>query len=167
MQQGYHQLLLDPQSSRMATFSTPWGNMRPKRLIFGAKASQDLFNEAIYRIFGDILRCLNQRDDILLGGKTMEEHNVQQDIGSSPAESSGVWNHIQRQVPVWSRVDRVLWTQVHERRIKAKPRENQSCETKQPARIKRSCKKFPWHDQVSIKVHPKICITNRTASPLH
>ena len=75
MRQGYHQLLLDPDSRKIATFSTPWGNMRPKRLIFGAKASQDLFDEAIYRIFGDIPRCLNQRDDILLGGRNMEEHN--------------------------------------------------------------------------------------------
>ena len=49
--------------------------MRPKRLIFGAKSSQVLFDEAIYRIFGDIPRCLNQRDDILLGGTDLEEHN--------------------------------------------------------------------------------------------
>ena len=50
MMQGYHQLLLDPESRKIATFSTPWGNFRPKRLIFGAKSSQDLFNETIYRI---------------------------------------------------------------------------------------------------------------------
>ena len=75
MRHGYHQLLLDPESRKIATFSTPWGNMRSKRLIFGAKASQDLFDEAIYRIFGDIPRCLNQRDDILLGGRNFEEHN--------------------------------------------------------------------------------------------
>ena len=75
MKQGYHQLMLHPESRAVATFSTPWGNMRPKRLIFGAKSSQDLFDEAIYRIFGDIPRCLNQRDDILLGGRDMEEHN--------------------------------------------------------------------------------------------
>ena len=74
MKQGYHQLLLDPESRGVATFSTPWGNMRPKRLIFGAKSSQDLFDEIIERIFGDIPYCLTQRDDILLGGKTLEEH---------------------------------------------------------------------------------------------
>ena len=49
--------------------------MRPKRLIFGAKSSQDLFDEAMFRIFGDIPKCLNQRDDILIGGCTLEEHN--------------------------------------------------------------------------------------------
>ena len=49
--------------------------MRPRRLVFGAKSSQDLFDEMIYRIFGDIPNCLNQRDDILLGGRNIEEHN--------------------------------------------------------------------------------------------
>ena len=55
MRQGYHQLLLDPESRKIATFSTPWGNFRPKRLIFGTKSSQDLFDETIYCIFGDAL----------------------------------------------------------------------------------------------------------------
>ena len=75
MRQGYHQLLLDPESRKIATFSIPWGNMQPKRLIFGTKASHDPFDEAIYRIFGDIPRYLNQWDYILLGGRKMEEHN--------------------------------------------------------------------------------------------
>ncbi len=64
LRQGYHQLALDPASRAVATFATPWGNYRPKRLIFGAKASQDLFDETMQRIFGDIPRCLNQRDDL-------------------------------------------------------------------------------------------------------
>jgi len=109
MRQGYHQLLLDPESRKIATFSTPWGNMRPKRLIFGVKASQDLFDEAIYRIFGDIPRCLNQRDDILLGGINMEEDKTLEAVLQG---------------------DRVLWTQVHKGQIKAKPRENQYCKRK-------------------------------------
>ena len=67
--QGYHQLTLDPETRQIATFSTPWGNYRPKRLIFGEKSSQDVFDEAMFRIFGDIPHCLNQRDDILLGGR--------------------------------------------------------------------------------------------------
>jgi len=75
MRQGYHQLMLETESRMIATFSTPWGNLRPKRLVFGAKASQDMFDEAMYRIFGDIPGCLNQRDDILIAGRTIEEHN--------------------------------------------------------------------------------------------
>ena len=65
MVQGYHQLMLDPASREIATFATPWGNMRPKRLMFGAKSSQDIIDEAIYKVFCDIPNCLNQRDDIL------------------------------------------------------------------------------------------------------
>ena len=31
-------------------------------------------DEAMFRIFGDIPHCLNQRDDILLGGRDQTEH---------------------------------------------------------------------------------------------
>ena len=75
LKQGYHQLILHPDSRAVATFSTPWGNMRPNRPIFGTKSSQDLFNEAMFRIFGDIPKCLNQPDDILIGGTTLVDHN--------------------------------------------------------------------------------------------
>ena len=67
--------MLHPESRSVATFSTPWGNFRPKRLVFGAKASQDLFDDAMSRIFGDIPQCLNQRDDILIGARNWKEHN--------------------------------------------------------------------------------------------
>ena len=88
--QGYHQLILHPESRAVATFSTPWGNMRPRRLIFGAKASQDLFDEAMFRIFGDIPKCLNQRDDILIGGATLEDHNRTLEAVLQRAEDFGI-----------------------------------------------------------------------------
>ena len=37
LRQGHHQLTLDPSTKQVATFSTPWGNYRPQRLVFGAK----------------------------------------------------------------------------------------------------------------------------------
>ena len=74
MRLGYHQLSLDPAKRQVATFSTPWRNYRAKRLVFGAKSSRDVFNEATFRAFGDIPHCLNQRDDILLGGSVEAEH---------------------------------------------------------------------------------------------
>ena len=54
--------------------STPWGNYRPKRHVFGAKSSQNVFGEAMFRAFRDIPHCLNQRDDKLLGGRDVAEH---------------------------------------------------------------------------------------------
>ena len=75
LKQGYHQVILHPDSRAVATISTPLGTVRPKRLICGAKSSQNLLDEAMFRIFGDIPKCLNQRDDILTGGTTLEDHN--------------------------------------------------------------------------------------------
>jgi hypothetical protein len=75
LRQGYHQLKVSPETAQVATFSTPWGNYRPRRLVFGAKSSQDVFDEAMFRIFGDIPRCMIQRDDLLIGGRNEAEHN--------------------------------------------------------------------------------------------
>ena len=90
LRQGYHQLVLDPECRAVATFSTPWGNMRPKRLIFGAKSSQDVFDETMYRIFGDIPKCMNQRDDILIGGRDMANHNKTLEAVLKRAEDFGI-----------------------------------------------------------------------------
>ena len=68
--------MLHPDSRAIVTFSTPWGHFRPKRLIFDAKASQDLFDDVMFRIFGDIPMSLNQRDDILIGGRNIAGHNA-------------------------------------------------------------------------------------------
>ena len=76
LRQGYHQLKLDPASRAIATFSTPWRNYRPKWLVFGAKASQDLFDETIQTIFGDIPWCIKQRDDIMIGVHDWAKHNA-------------------------------------------------------------------------------------------
>ena len=90
LRSGYHQLMLHPDSRAVVTFSTPWGNYRPKRLVFGAKSSQDLFDDMMFRIFGDIPMCLNQRDDILVGGRTMEEHNKTLEMVFQRAKDFGI-----------------------------------------------------------------------------
>lgn len=75
LKQGYHQLRVGQETAKVATFSTPWGNYRPRRLVFGAKSSQDVFDEAMFRVFGDIPHCMLQRDDLLIGGRDKEEHD--------------------------------------------------------------------------------------------
>jgi hypothetical protein len=57
------------------TFSTPWENYGYKRLAFGGKNSQDLFYAEIAKIISGIPHVLNNRDDIMVGGKDWEEHN--------------------------------------------------------------------------------------------
>ena len=108
MRQGYHQLLLHPESRQVATFCTPWGNMRPKRLIFGAKASQDLFDETIYSIFSDIPKCLNQRDDALIGGKNLEEHNRTLEIVLQRALVYGITFNLENVNLVWMNLNSMV-----------------------------------------------------------
>jgi len=65
LRQIYHQLTLYHATRQVATFSTPLKNYSPKRLVFRATSSQDVFDEAMFRAFGDIPHCLNQKDDNL------------------------------------------------------------------------------------------------------
>ena len=73
LKQGYHQLTLNLETRKVATFSTPSGTYGPKQLIFVAKSSQDVLDKAMFKAFGDIQHCLNQRD-ILMGGQDNEEY---------------------------------------------------------------------------------------------
>ena len=59
LRQIYHQLTLNHATRQVATFSAPWRNYRPKTLVFRATSSQDVFNEAMFRAFGDIPHRLN------------------------------------------------------------------------------------------------------------
>ena len=96
LRSGYHQLMLHPDSRAVVTFSTPWGNYRPKRLVFGAKASQDLFDDMMFKIFGDIPMCMNQRDDILIGGRNMDEHNKTLEAVFQKAKDFGITFNLEK-----------------------------------------------------------------------
>jgi uncharacterized protein YaeQ len=56
-------------------FSTPWGNYRYKRLAFGGVNSQDLFDNDMAKILSRIPRALNNRDDIMIGGVDLADHD--------------------------------------------------------------------------------------------
>ena len=57
------------------TFSTPWGNYRYKRLVFGGVNSQELFDSEMAKILSGIPRTLNNRDDIIIGGVDLPDHD--------------------------------------------------------------------------------------------
>ena len=52
----------------------PMGKVQTQETSVGAKSLQDIFHEVMFRIFRDVPHCLNQRDDILLGGRDEAEH---------------------------------------------------------------------------------------------
>ena len=75
MSQAYHQLELDEASRYITTFSTHVGLRRYKRLLFGVNAASEIFQNAIATILADIPGARNLSDDIIVFGKTQEDHD--------------------------------------------------------------------------------------------
>lgn len=72
---GYHQLELDEESRNITTFSTHVGLRRYKRLNFGVTSAAEIFQNHIAELLTDISGSLNTSDDILIYGKSQEEHD--------------------------------------------------------------------------------------------
>ena len=72
---GYWQIKLDVESSKLTTFNTPWGRYRYTRLPFGIKTAGDIFIYEMGKILGGLKGVDVITDDILVYGKTIQEHN--------------------------------------------------------------------------------------------
>lgn len=72
---GNHQLELDPTSCHLTNFNTPWGFKRYTRLNFGTLIAQELFHEEIKKTVAGISRVKNTSDDITVYGKTTKEYD--------------------------------------------------------------------------------------------
>ncbi|CAI5671963.1 unnamed protein product [Oreochromis niloticus] len=65
---------LDQKSSMLTTFSTCFGRYRFLRMPFGLNAASEVFQRAMEQIFAGY-PCAIIADDILIGGRTMKEHD--------------------------------------------------------------------------------------------
>ena len=72
---GYWTVMLSDESSLLTTFNTPFGRYRYLRLPFGLKNSQDIFQQKIDECFESMPGVACIVDDILVYGKTPQEHN--------------------------------------------------------------------------------------------
>lgn len=72
---AYHQLELAEESRFITTFSTHVGLRRYKRLLFGVNAASEIFQNAISELLSDIPGAKNLSDDIIVHGKTQDEHD--------------------------------------------------------------------------------------------
>jgi hypothetical protein len=73
--QGYHQILLHPDSRYITTFSTHIGLWQYKRLNFGMSCSAEIFQRIISDVIAGIPGTRNISDDIYVGGKDITEHD--------------------------------------------------------------------------------------------
>ena len=72
---GYWHVALDHESSLLCTFNTPFGRYRFKRLPFGVKLSQDIFQRKLDEVYKDIPNVMGIADDIVVCGSTESEHD--------------------------------------------------------------------------------------------
>ena len=72
---GYWQIQLDTESSKLTTFITPFGRFRFNRLPFGIMSAPEHFQRRMTEILGDIEGVVCLVDDVLVSGKTQEEHD--------------------------------------------------------------------------------------------
>ena len=73
---AFHQLELDEQSRYITTFQTENGIKRFKRLNFGVNSAQEELQHALRETIKDIDGTMNLIDDIIVYGKTQEEHDT-------------------------------------------------------------------------------------------
>ena len=66
---------LNEESSYLTTFNTPFGRCRFCRLPFGIVSSQDEFQRKMDEIFEDLPGTTPLVDDVIVHGKTQEEHD--------------------------------------------------------------------------------------------
>jgi hypothetical protein len=71
---GFWQIELTPESAKLTTFITPFGRYIFNRLPFGISSAPELFQHRISEILRDYDGVVGLIDDVLIHGKTEEEH---------------------------------------------------------------------------------------------
>lgn len=72
---AFWQLELDPPSSYLCTFSTPFGRYRFLRVPYGITSAPELFQRVVAEMLEDIPNAENFFDDIIVWGSTVEQHD--------------------------------------------------------------------------------------------
>lgn len=73
---GFWQIKLDQESSKLCTFSTPFGRYKFKRMPYGICSASEVFMKKIKELFDRIEGMDVFIDDIIIWGRTLEEHNA-------------------------------------------------------------------------------------------
>lgn len=73
--QGFWQIKLDTESSKLCTFNTPIGRFRFLRLPLGISSASEVFQRAIAEMIEDLDGVVNIIDDLLVWGDSQQEHD--------------------------------------------------------------------------------------------
>ena len=106
---GYWQIPLDPESQLLTTFNSPFGRYCFRRMPFGVKSAQEIFQKRTNQNFGDLLGVETDIDDIF--GMGVIEWRAQQTIRSSTTEMSEDRSNLkQGKVQVWCIRGNLPWS---------------------------------------------------------
>ena len=72
---SFWQMPLDKESSYLTTFNAQFGRYIFTVIPFGVVFAQEVFHRTVTELFADIDGCETDIDDILVWGKTLEEHD--------------------------------------------------------------------------------------------
>ena len=90
---GYWSVQLDEESQLLTTFQTPYGRYCFTRLPFGLKVSQDIFQLKMDQILENVEGATGISDDVVVYGKTEEEHDESlRNLMKAAAENGLVFN---------------------------------------------------------------------------
>ena len=72
---GFWQIELSPESSKLATFITPFGRYKFNRLPFGISSAPEFFQKKMADILTGCEGVVGLIDDLLVHGRTEDEHH--------------------------------------------------------------------------------------------
>ena len=72
---GFWQIEMDPESSKLTTFITPFGRFKFNRLPFGITSAPEHFQRRMNQILAGMEGIVCLIDDILVYGRTQDEHD--------------------------------------------------------------------------------------------
>lgn len=71
---GYWQIPVDEESSKLLTFNSPFGRYSFTRLPYGIHSASEIFQAQVAKIIEGIKGTKNSQDDIIIWSETLEEH---------------------------------------------------------------------------------------------
>ncbi|KAL4104446.1 hypothetical protein QTP88_019747 [Uroleucon formosanum] len=75
LKDGFYHCELDEESTKLCTFSSPFGSYSFKRLPFGISMAPELFQKRMSKYFGEIESIQIYFDDVLICANSREEHD--------------------------------------------------------------------------------------------
>uniref|UniRef100_A0A3Q1EK56 Gypsy retrotransposon integrase-like protein 1 n=1 Tax=Acanthochromis polyacanthus TaxID=80966 RepID=A0A3Q1EK56_9TELE len=73
---GFWQLRLDEESTRLCTFNTPYGRYSYQRLPFGISSAPEIFHRAMEQVIEGLEGVRVYVDDLVCWGSSQEEHDT-------------------------------------------------------------------------------------------